>query len=198
MYVNDCFTLISPPCIACGCHGNGSYSAMCDLLTGQCTCKPNVVGEKCDQCQVCRLYSIICAHVPKGQEFFWLYGRVTWPVPSTLLVYFPCNSSQLSTPTPLHGMSICNLEADTKLLILTQPSPLERLVISGCPRSPAYLLSVSRFPHPPSNRAQLVGRQSNVLDIFINRVSLSIASLAERGREGGGQRHIFCRFFGGQ
>uniref|UniRef100_A0A674CHK0 Laminin, alpha 1 n=1 Tax=Salmo trutta TaxID=8032 RepID=A0A674CHK0_SALTR len=51
-YYGDAIT--AKNCQACGCHGNGSYSAMCDLLTGQCTCKPNVVGEKCDQCQVCR------------------------------------------------------------------------------------------------------------------------------------------------
>uniref|UniRef100_A0A674CGI3 Laminin, alpha 1 n=1 Tax=Salmo trutta TaxID=8032 RepID=A0A674CGI3_SALTR len=49
-YYGDAIT--AKNCQACGCHGNGSYSAMCDLLTGQCTCKPNVVGEKCDQCQV--------------------------------------------------------------------------------------------------------------------------------------------------
>ncbi|XP_042164797.1 laminin subunit alpha-1 isoform X1 [Oncorhynchus tshawytscha] len=49
-YYGDAIT--AKNCQACSCHGNGSYSAMCDLLTGQCTCKPNVVGEKCDQCQV--------------------------------------------------------------------------------------------------------------------------------------------------
>uniref|UniRef100_A0A8C7TB04 Laminin, alpha 1 n=1 Tax=Oncorhynchus mykiss TaxID=8022 RepID=A0A8C7TB04_ONCMY len=49
-YYGDAIT--AKNCQACSCHGNGSYSAMCDLLTGQCTCKPNVVGEKCDQCQM--------------------------------------------------------------------------------------------------------------------------------------------------
>uniref|UniRef100_A0A8C7M8E2 Laminin, alpha 1 n=1 Tax=Oncorhynchus kisutch TaxID=8019 RepID=A0A8C7M8E2_ONCKI len=49
-YYGDAIT--AKNCQACGCHDKGSYSGVCDLLTGQCTCKPNVVGEKCDQCQV--------------------------------------------------------------------------------------------------------------------------------------------------
>ncbi|CAB1341121.1 unnamed protein product [Coregonus sp. 'balchen'] len=49
-YYGDAIT--AKNCQACGCHEKGSYSGVCDLLTGRCTCKPNVVGEKCDQCQV--------------------------------------------------------------------------------------------------------------------------------------------------
>ncbi|KAK9952854.1 hypothetical protein ABG768_016886 [Culter alburnus] len=38
-------------CQACGCHGNGSLSAVCNVITGQCECKSNVVGQTCDRCQ---------------------------------------------------------------------------------------------------------------------------------------------------
>ncbi|XP_035271308.1 laminin subunit alpha-1 [Anguilla anguilla] len=43
--------VVAKDCQACGCHGNGSYSTICNVTTGHCECKPNVVGEKCDQCQ---------------------------------------------------------------------------------------------------------------------------------------------------
>ncbi|KAJ8374971.1 hypothetical protein SKAU_G00055510 [Synaphobranchus kaupii] len=43
--------VVAKDCQACGCHGNGSYSATCNVTTGHCDCKPNVVGEKCDRCQ---------------------------------------------------------------------------------------------------------------------------------------------------
>ncbi|XDV48183.1 hypothetical protein PO909_017644 [Leuciscus waleckii] len=38
-------------CQACGCYGNGSLSAVCNVITGQCECKANVVGQTCDRCQ---------------------------------------------------------------------------------------------------------------------------------------------------
>ncbi|XP_043223097.1 laminin subunit beta-1-like [Amphibalanus amphitrite] len=34
----------------CGCDPTGSESTLCDPLGGQCRCKPNVVGRRCDQC----------------------------------------------------------------------------------------------------------------------------------------------------
>ncbi|KAG1934305.1 laminin subunit alpha-1 [Pimephales promelas] len=37
-------------CQACGCYGNGSLSAVCNVITGQCECKANVVGQTCDRC----------------------------------------------------------------------------------------------------------------------------------------------------
>lgn len=40
-------------CLACGCHANSSVSTVCNIITGQCDCKANVIGDKCDRCQVC-------------------------------------------------------------------------------------------------------------------------------------------------
>ena len=34
----------------CGCNPIGSVSTQCNRTTGICTCKDNVIGEKCDMC----------------------------------------------------------------------------------------------------------------------------------------------------
>ncbi|XP_048872059.1 laminin subunit alpha-1-like isoform X2 [Brienomyrus brachyistius] len=44
--------VVAKNCQACGCHVNGSYSAVCEPTTGQCDCKPNVAGRKCNRCEV--------------------------------------------------------------------------------------------------------------------------------------------------
>lgn len=35
---------------ACQCDPQGSLSGECDEVGGQCRCKPNVMGRRCDQC----------------------------------------------------------------------------------------------------------------------------------------------------
>lgn len=35
---------------ACECDRTGSLSTECDNLGGQCQCKPNVIGRRCDRC----------------------------------------------------------------------------------------------------------------------------------------------------
>ncbi|XP_072536108.1 laminin subunit alpha-1 [Salminus brasiliensis] len=49
-YYGDAVT--AKNCQACGCHANGSVSSVCNIITGQCDCKANVIGDKCDHCQV--------------------------------------------------------------------------------------------------------------------------------------------------
>ena len=37
---------------ACECHPHGAIQAQCDRQYGQCNCRPNVEGRKCDRCLV--------------------------------------------------------------------------------------------------------------------------------------------------
>ncbi|XP_046730465.1 laminin subunit beta-3 isoform X1 [Silurus meridionalis] len=37
-------------CSKCSCSAVGSLHSVCDALSGQCVCKPNVVGRSCDRC----------------------------------------------------------------------------------------------------------------------------------------------------
>lgn len=37
-------------CLPCDCFPHGSHSRTCDMDTGQCACKPGVVGRQCNRC----------------------------------------------------------------------------------------------------------------------------------------------------
>ncbi|CAG09220.1 unnamed protein product, partial [Tetraodon nigroviridis] len=47
-YYGDALT--AKNCKPCQCHANGSISEVCSKETGQCRCKENVIGRKCDNC----------------------------------------------------------------------------------------------------------------------------------------------------
>jgi hypothetical protein len=34
----------------CECNEDGSVNELCDEASGKCTCKENVIGDKCTQC----------------------------------------------------------------------------------------------------------------------------------------------------
>ena len=38
-------------CSACQCNPAGSVDLQCDVATGACSCKPNIAGLNCDQCE---------------------------------------------------------------------------------------------------------------------------------------------------
>lgn len=37
-------------CLPCDCFPHGSHSRACDMDTGQCACKPGVIGRQCNRC----------------------------------------------------------------------------------------------------------------------------------------------------
>ncbi|XP_044206819.1 laminin subunit beta-2 isoform X1 [Thunnus albacares] len=42
--------IINDGALPCNCDPQGSISSMCDVRGGQCRCRPNVIGRRCDQC----------------------------------------------------------------------------------------------------------------------------------------------------
>ena len=42
--------------LACNCHIHGSLNQSCHSVSGQCFCKPGVIGLKCDRCLVCTVF----------------------------------------------------------------------------------------------------------------------------------------------
>lgn len=53
-------------CIACNCDPDGSLSEACDIQTGQCSCRKNVIGRTCEQCA--------SGYFARSQEEFREYG----------------------------------------------------------------------------------------------------------------------------
>lgn len=76
----DIFLVIFYLCLlypACQCDPQGSLSGECDKVGGQCRCKPNVMGRRCDQCAP-GTYGFGVNGCTGESEF------VTWPSPNTI------------------------------------------------------------------------------------------------------------------
>ncbi|CAF5168677.1 unnamed protein product, partial [Rotaria magnacalcarata] len=41
----------SEGCSQCSCDQYGSFDVQCDITSGQCPCKDNFMGQKCDLCE---------------------------------------------------------------------------------------------------------------------------------------------------
>src|SRR4051812_14954436 len=55
----------------CGCYALGSVeNGKCDVITGQCVCRPHVSGQKCTTCQV-----NIFARIVLFSELFYFVQR---------------------------------------------------------------------------------------------------------------------------
>lgn len=72
---------ILPSVAGCGCNERGSTSSTCDIVSGQCLCKNNVVGRACDSCRVSmHVWVLFC--------FFW-YSHLSL-ITSDCSSLFPC------------------------------------------------------------------------------------------------------------
>uniref|UniRef100_A0A4W4EQD0 Laminin, beta 1b n=1 Tax=Electrophorus electricus TaxID=8005 RepID=A0A4W4EQD0_ELEEL len=49
-YIFSASALLHQGVMECECHPQGSLSLICNSIGGQCPCRPNVVGRKCDTC----------------------------------------------------------------------------------------------------------------------------------------------------
>lgn len=49
----------SDGCQPCNCNKEFSYSGYCDIVTGQCSCKPHTTGLKCEQIEA----NFFCPHI---------------------------------------------------------------------------------------------------------------------------------------
>uniref|UniRef100_A0A3P9JI64 Laminin subunit beta 2 n=1 Tax=Oryzias latipes TaxID=8090 RepID=A0A3P9JI64_ORYLA len=48
--ISSMSAIINDGALACNCDPQGSMSSVCDVRGGQCRCRPNVIGRRCDKC----------------------------------------------------------------------------------------------------------------------------------------------------
>ncbi|XP_004565524.2 laminin subunit beta-2 isoform X1 [Maylandia zebra] len=48
--ISSMSAIINDGALPCNCDPQGSISSLCDVRGGQCRCRPNVIGRRCDQC----------------------------------------------------------------------------------------------------------------------------------------------------
>ncbi|KAM4571448.1 laminin subunit beta-2 [Fundulus diaphanus] len=48
--ISSMSAIINDGALACNCDPQGSISSLCDIRGGQCRCRPNIIGRRCDKC----------------------------------------------------------------------------------------------------------------------------------------------------
>ena len=62
----------------CLCNTEGSEGVACENDSGKCTCKPNVVGDKCDQCSAGFFGFPSCQGNFQWTVWFSQYSTIAW------------------------------------------------------------------------------------------------------------------------
>lgn len=61
----------SDTCLPCDCYPVGSFSRSCDPETGQCPCRPGVIGRQCNTCD--NPFAEVTNSGCEGQLFYFLF-----------------------------------------------------------------------------------------------------------------------------
>lgn len=61
-------------CFSCGCYSVGSYGNGCDTMTGQCNCRPGVIGRRCDSCS--NPFAEVTLRGCEGQSKCWNLKKI--------------------------------------------------------------------------------------------------------------------------
>lgn len=116
---------------ACHCNANGSFSDVCHTRTGQCECKPNVQGRRCDECKVRSRKKYITSsftlfisfqwHTPeyierRVQEYLILHVKLLWSLKCFLKIEqnLPYTSIWPSTCISL-VTNLCNISYNSDI-----------------------------------------------------------------------------------
>ncbi|KAM9830057.1 agrin isoform 7-T7 [Syngnathus typhle] len=103
----------------CQCNGYGSYKGTCDPVTGQCSCKPGVGGQKCDRCE----------------PGFWNFRGI---VTENMSGCTPCNcDASGSVRDDCEQMSgLCSCKAGVKGMKCNMCPDGSKMGMNGCDKGP--------------------------------------------------------------
>lgn len=78
----------SDSCLPCDCYPVGSFSRSCDPETGQCQCRPGVIGRQCNTCD--NPFAEVTNSGCEGEQaYVLLWNSVSLCYVSEWLVYLP-------------------------------------------------------------------------------------------------------------
>ncbi|XP_015276228.1 PREDICTED: laminin subunit alpha-3 [Gekko japonicus] len=94
--------------LPCSCHRNGAMSPTCSPIGGQCSCKPNIIGRRCNKCQTGYYGFPFCKPCSCGRRLCDdVTGRCICP-PQTVKPRCEVCVKQHFSYHPLAGCEACN------------------------------------------------------------------------------------------